>query len=345
MRDMAGRRVVVKMNSIFSGTYGSLYVILHSLTSDRDTDEEAQKDRQRNMIAWIAAEPLLSGTEADVLAIFDCCQAGHLCKYRAPIRFEYLGACDANQQTPAPGNESFTQALIWALRELSIEGSFPVSALQQKITQAPGFPKTQRPALAHRFFPSPDHIVLARMEDPASCSNQEIPGPTESDYQPREYLDLRLHFPIPLKDDVLVEAAQAMSFLISEKKIRADCVSYLGRHVASSEPKLMHITTLLVERHAMDKRLREDYARRWLTRTLKQKRSGNPEPTTSDSSTLASAAQMDDPQATSSTSSEAQTTETTEPSSGSNLRRSKRSRRHVGKSKPGGPKKRTRTNS
>jgi len=236
------------------------------LTSCRKTDLLAQQDYERNRVAWESAETLLEDTCADVLAIFDCCQAGQLCKFRAPVRFEYLGACGADQQTPVPGPESFTQALIWALNELRGREKFPVSALLEKITKAPNLPKHQRPALSHRFFPSPDHIQLAPMKQQADSAVSSGVRSEETDYRPREFLDLRFHFPVELRDDVIVQTAEALSSLISDKAIKADCISLIGKHVSESGPKLFQIVNQLMESAATAKKA-EEIARIWLART------------------------------------------------------------------------------
>ena len=235
----------------------------------RKTDLEAQQDLERNRVAWESAEPLLEGTCADVLAIFDCCQAGQLCKFRAPVRFEYLGACGADQQTPIPGPESFTQALIWALNELHSREKFPVSALLEKVTKAPKLPKHQRPALSHRFYPSPDHIQLAPMKQRADSDVLSGTRSEQIDYRPREFLDLRLHFPVELSDRVIVQTAEALSSLISEKGIQADCISLIEKHVSEPVPKLVRIVTQLMESAAttkLDKRVGE-MARFWLAKS------------------------------------------------------------------------------
>jgi Caspase domain len=243
---------------------------LFILTGGSKTDQQAQKENERNRVAWVTAESLLENTEADVLVIFDCCQAGQLCTYRAPVRFEYLGACAAHQNTPAPGEASFTSALIWALGELRTKDSFPVSELHQKIKQAPRFPKMQDPALAHRFYPSPDHIVLAPM-NPSVLSVDDMKSQSESfNYRPKEFLDLRLHFPVPLSDEVIIQTAKALSLLITDQRMQADCVSFIRKHTQPNPPELLQITSLLMERNKLVKRA-EEYARLWMAKGLKRR--------------------------------------------------------------------------
>src|SRR5436305_613963 len=87
----------------------------------RETSQKAQEQLDRNTIAWNMAEKCIESTEADILVIFDCCQAGtlrHDFRSRPGRCFEFLVACAANETTRIPGPGSFTSALIWALKEL-----------------------------------------------------------------------------------------------------------------------------------------------------------------------------------------------------------------------------------
>lgn len=85
-----------------------------------------------------------------MLLIFDCCHAGRVAgaKSRAFSTriFEVLGACQADERTFEPGDESFTNALIWALAELSStpEG-FTTAQLYAKILEAETLPEGQHP--------------------------------------------------------------------------------------------------------------------------------------------------------------------------------------------------------
>ena len=65
---------------------------------------------------------------------------------------ESLGATKEMSTTPVPGEDSFTEALIWALERLFEEkGSFTTVELLRKIkVEAPHFPKDQNPVLSDR---------------------------------------------------------------------------------------------------------------------------------------------------------------------------------------------------
>src|SRR5438034_4531070 len=94
----------------------------------------------RNSIAWHSAETIIADTDVDVLVIFDCCHAGSLCRpYRSRHGrcFEFLAACTADKKTRKPGPDSFTSALIWALKELVEKPFFSSTELQHMITKAP----------------------------------------------------------------------------------------------------------------------------------------------------------------------------------------------------------------
>jgi len=219
-----------------------------------------------NAVEWHNAEPILIGTEGDVFAIFDCCNAGRLCQFRGLPRFEYLGACSADEVTATPGCESFTEALIWALQELRKEsaGSFPTSALQQKIKKAPGFPKNQYPPLGHRIEASPDHIHIAphNPDYDASQSLQRVPSverpPTAS-----EYFDLRFHYS-EITDKVIVKTAHILNRALQaehEDKLPASRITFLKR--CPPEPMM----NMLAER---EMKLTEFVVGQWLAQARKR---------------------------------------------------------------------------
>ena len=105
---------------------------------------------------------------SDIFLILDCCHAG---KLLLPTRqgpewskriFEFLGAAGPEETTPLPGPDSFSRALIWALKELAKHGEpFISSELFSKILHAPNFPRTgQLPCLGDRGPHSIRRLVL-----------------------------------------------------------------------------------------------------------------------------------------------------------------------------------------
>ena len=101
-------------------------------------------------IEWHEVERTLVATLSDVLVIFDCCRAGLLCKSAQDGLenndriFQCLGACESDQRTRSSGDRSFTTAMIWALKELAKESSFPSDKAREKDRSARGVP-AQRP--------------------------------------------------------------------------------------------------------------------------------------------------------------------------------------------------------
>jgi hypothetical protein len=213
-----------------------------------------------NSVAWHSAEINLCQTQGDVLAIFDCCNAGQLCQYRGRIRFEYLGACAARQTTPGPGENSFTAALIWALRDLCRPNfSFPTSELQQKITEAPNWSKGQVPPLGHRLTPSLDHIRIAPLgyePSPALDSNDEPPSTFE-------FLDLRFHFPETLTNDHVIQVAEELSSWLSEKKTKTKAITFVSKQ--SGEMLTPIPSSFAFGEVARELFFKQKFARRWIS--------------------------------------------------------------------------------
>ena len=117
----------------------------------------------KNTVDWERAADTLVDSDSDVFLIFDCCDAGAINNERFMARrhpFQFLGACDSNERTPAPGHMSFTASLTWALNKLSTRDSFDTSQLIDTITKAPNFPMTQQPYFTRN---SGSRIVLSRM--------------------------------------------------------------------------------------------------------------------------------------------------------------------------------------
>ena len=89
---------------------GDLEITGHRSPSDlRDTLDK---------VVWNKTEHNLSGIAADVFQIFDCCYAGNFGARGGggSGANEYLAATDKDDTTPKPGPNSFTSALIWALK-------------------------------------------------------------------------------------------------------------------------------------------------------------------------------------------------------------------------------------
>jgi hypothetical protein len=195
-------------------------------------------------IAWEIAEDILVEAEhANLLVIFDCCEAGSLCKSRSPFRFEYLAACLPGAKTKPAGPKSFTRALIWSLKQLRNHerGWYPTSELRDKISKAPGFPKDQYPLLGQRIF-SPDYIVFAPSTgvlDTSALARREGLEDHKKQAIHREYLDLRFEFHERITDEVFVETGRALQSLIQEDRIQATRITFVEKHGRSRWPKVL----------------------------------------------------------------------------------------------------------
>ena len=198
------------MNSNYTSKHNHPSWQVHSNPECRRTNEKHQ-DLKESHVSWTNAEAALQASDADILCIFDCCFAGSLPYYRGPAHFEYLGACAPQQTTPPGGPNSFTSALIWALKWFhSQKNSFDVSELQRKIKTYEHFPSKQFPSLGHRH-PSREHIVISpqQMEDDQqkSLSIRD----TKTSKGPYDIVDIRYHFDGKLDEDAFVEFARSLS--------------------------------------------------------------------------------------------------------------------------------------
>ncbi|KAI9894818.1 MAG: hypothetical protein M1814_000037 [Vezdaea aestivalis] len=148
-------------------------------------------------ITWEYAEAALMTAKASVLVILDCCDAGSITRRRgSEPPFEYIAAASWNDPTRTPGQDSFTSALIWALKKLADEkGGFTASALANKIGNAPELPKNQCPGHGDRKFQSQGKVALAPLPKVGTplpkVFDKRTPGINGT---PIEYVDIR--FPL-----------------------------------------------------------------------------------------------------------------------------------------------------
>ncbi|KAL8688863.1 MAG: hypothetical protein Q9218_005330 [Villophora microphyllina] len=159
------------------------HLVLHGKSSPND-----EKSKRVNSIVWNKTEELLKPAKADVLEIFDCCYAGTVGLVRGvDRRFEYLAATTSMGKTPIPGEDSFTTALIWALRrlkEIKAGGRFTTDELVREIKHnAPNFPKDQEPILSDRHKGNrAGRIILSPLpregqDNDASPVEENVPDP------------------------------------------------------------------------------------------------------------------------------------------------------------------------
>jgi hypothetical protein len=107
---------------------------------------------------------------------------------------EILAAAQAGERTKAPGKGSFTNALIWALKNFARQEdlgarSFTTSQLAHELIKAPHFPEHQAPSLLERNAYSVKRIVLAPF--PREGEQGYKGGPKLSETPPKEPLPKR----------------------------------------------------------------------------------------------------------------------------------------------------------
>ncbi len=132
---------------------------------------------------------LMNHSRGDVLAIMDCCFASNAVRH--PLErektFELLAASHKDQMTPGPGADSFTQALITSLKELTEEvkeGFFSSRHLHEKIAKLrPDAP----PAIWNLRREVDRCIRLGRLKDRSHLLKMSTPTP------PQAYLSLQFH--------------------------------------------------------------------------------------------------------------------------------------------------------
>jgi hypothetical protein len=214
-----------------AGRNGQL-MLAGSITPESETAGESAS------IDWTDVETMLRATKADVLVIFNCCCAGLiLCRpaelggRRARRKFLYVAACKAKQRTPSAGLQSFTSAMIWALKELAADGSgFTVRRLVRTLMSYGHFPRSTQEAVVFesRFGTVEGDIWLAPSlgKDVAGSSQMERDGAHGT--RTADVLDLRFHFAESVTEAVDEDTALAVKeFLRTEKGLRCHRVSFL----------------------------------------------------------------------------------------------------------------------
>jgi len=172
-------------------------------------------------VMWEKVEQTLSEFHTDVLVIFDCCDAGYLSNRGTAHAFEYLAACGDKKQTKVPGPNSFTTALIWALRELKTATSFTTQALKDKIKAYPELPDKQEPLVFTRPENTAGPISIAPLGNMASTTHRRsstvglAPRPEEC-----FFVDLRLFFNKNLSAPDGEHVAKMVSPAVRDKKLQ-----------------------------------------------------------------------------------------------------------------------------
>ena len=160
------------------------------------------------------------------------CYAGDLGNTRAsdprPNRsgrcFEFLGACPSGNVTRSPGPESFTTALIWALKSLVKDQTrFTVSDLSRKVKEYSNFPATQMPVQLDRGVHAIERIMLAPLAETKDIGETK-PITTEE----QGLLTLNFIFDSPPPKDTVERFADLLSRSVSHAKMPVNRIGWGG---------------------------------------------------------------------------------------------------------------------
>lgn len=169
------------------------------------------------------------------MLIFDCCYAAKIAEDAtrqgfSPRNFEYFAA--SNELTKAPGEESFTSALLHALGELSKDSDgFTTSKLCYHVRRAPKFPKNQTPVLEERLSYTSRRLLLAPLPDMSGKMATVAQLDTDEDKNHTNFgLCLQLTFerlPTPLDMDKM---CQGLKDMVQHNELNATQINWRGMH-------------------------------------------------------------------------------------------------------------------
>ncbi|KAH9219763.1 hypothetical protein DL95DRAFT_457032 [Leptodontidium sp. 2 PMI_412] len=188
-----------------------------------------------NAVAWHESEHIIRDAKADVLLIFDCCYAGNLLtrnvrSYYQTRSYETLAACGRREVTNPPGEDSFTSALIWALKDLLKERKrFTITELQTRIMNgAPNFPKAQFVPLLERHDPCDQRLILAPLPSGLEAESPISTPSTQTLDLRQNYLDLRFWFATRPNEEEIRNLAMRLRRDMMDKNIGAHSIGWLA---------------------------------------------------------------------------------------------------------------------
>ncbi len=143
--------------------------------------------------------------------------------------FDFLGSTQMDSTALSPGPESFTTALTWALKELANEHGFTSWQLQQKIMEAPHFPRqTQVPCWAERL-PSLRRLKIAPLPKNAPSKVPSDDKNQEHDTSTVEYfLNLEFLFSECPTKNMIDDLAKQLRSLVKERDLPLQQVMWRG---------------------------------------------------------------------------------------------------------------------
>lgn len=150
--------------------------------------------------------------------------------------FEFLGACSSGQVTCKPGPESFTNALMWALRALEAKHKrFTVSELACKIREAPGFPSDQVPAFFIRAPCAIERIMLSPLDD-----IRDDPAAASEEFMSQELLQLNFGLAERASIKMIEKLAKTIDLALSKAQLPVNWVAWGGLNSLGGPRPYLH---------------------------------------------------------------------------------------------------------
>jgi hypothetical protein len=200
--------------------------IKRALLTCRRTNRQHSESEKRNCIAWSGAESNITDSAADVLVIFDCCEAAGIGgkKVRSSrASFEFIAACGETERTKRPGKTSFTSALMWSLEKLRNEAPFTSITLVDTIKTYKHLLKTQHPELLRRDKFADNLVWIAPLisgPQPEAIAKSEHRNPRH------EYIDLRFNFYRRVEPHDAENLAKHLSRLVNNEE------AFAAKHIS-----------------------------------------------------------------------------------------------------------------
>lgn len=216
----------------------------------RDPRDSVPDNAHKPQASWNEAETPLKDAEADVLMILDTCSAGNIFKGQGDegIRaFQVLAAAGRNQPASPPGKNSFTRALIDALKAQlarSDHGAFNAFDLHNDIMRRRQ--KMNSQIFRHPFTKSSSRFIKLAPLAEKNDMNESISR------RETAYLTLRLAFgeASNITPEAIEALAKGVSHGVLESKLDIRAIDWLGLKPSASTRwhKSVHRITLLTAR-------------------------------------------------------------------------------------------------
>ncbi|PQE09663.1 Peptidase C14 caspase domain protein [Rutstroemia sp. NJR-2017a BVV2] len=157
--------------------------------------------------------------------------------------FEYMAATSHSSTTKKPGPQSFTAALIWALKEMvrcKPGKRFSTQELLIKIFNAPNFPKDQSPRLTERGLTGCLRKIVLGPLDVEHGLEYEEEDSSQGQKVTQDTLNLRFVFDKVITTKMVRGLAKDISNLISQRDLGMSTVLWEG--INSTEPTRVDFT-------------------------------------------------------------------------------------------------------